>query len=128
MAFTLPIVERLQSDFSPLVGRLPRCLVLEPTRELAKQISNDFLSIKSPLLRVTTLYGGKAYLEQETSLKKGSDILVGTPGRVKDFLQQKKVNLRQCPLIVLDEVDRMLDMGFQVNPILRGMTKTNDVL
>ena len=121
MAFTLPIVERLQDDFRPLVGRSPRCLVLEPTRELAQQISNDFLSIKNRWLRVTTLYGGKRYLEQETSLKKGSDIVVGTPGRVKDFLQTKKLNLRQCPLIVLDEVDRMLDMGFQVTEIVSEM-------
>ncbi len=96
-------------------GRSPRCLVLEPTRELAKQVTNDFLSIKSRLLSISTLYGGKEYSRQELSLKRGSDIVVGTPGRIKDFLNQKKLNLHQCQIIVLDEVDRMLDMGFQVN-------------
>jgi ATP-dependent RNA helicase DDX21 len=114
LAFSLPIVERLQREISNSWGRSPRCLVLEPTRELAKQVTNDFLSIKSRLLSISTLYGGKEYSRQELSLKRGSDIVVGTPGRIKDFLNQKKLNLHQCQIIVLDEVDRMLDMGFQV--------------
>ncbi|CAF3042213.1 unnamed protein product, partial [Rotaria sp. Silwood2] len=87
--------------------------LLEPTRELAKQVTNDFLSIKSRLLSITTLYGGKEYSKQELSLKRGSDIIVGTPGRIKDFIIRKKLILHQCQIIVLDEVDRMLDMGFQ---------------
>jgi superfamily II DNA/RNA helicase len=114
LAFSLPIVERLQRDMRPVWGRPPRCLVFEPTRELAKQVTDDFLSIKSRALAITTLYGGKQYAEQENSLKRGSDVVVGTPGRVKDFLHQKKLNLGHCQTIVLDEVDRMLDMGFQV--------------
>jgi len=114
LAFSLPIVERLQSEVSDVRGRYPRCLVLEPTRELANQVTNDFLSIKSRLLSISTLYGGKEYSRQELSLKRGSDIVIGTPGRIKDFLNQKKLILTQCQIIVLDEVDRMLDMGFQV--------------
>lgn len=117
LAFSLPIVERLQKETSSISGRFPRCLVLEPTRELAKQVTNDFLSIKSRLLSISTLYGGKEYSRQELSLKRGSDIVVGTPGRIKDFLNQNKLNLQQCQIIVLDEVDRMLDMGFQVSHI-----------
>ena len=117
LAFSLPIVERLQREVSNSWGRFPRCLVLEPTRELAKQVTNDFLSIKPRSLAVSTLYGGKEYSRQELSLKRGSDIVVGTPGRIKDFLNQKKLNLQQCQIVVLDEVDRMLDMGFQVKPI-----------
>lgn len=113
MAFSLPIVERLQRENCDVSGRFPRCLVLEPTRELAKQVTNDFLSIKSRLLSISTLYGGKEYSRQELSLKRGTDVVVGTPGRIKDFLLQKKLNLHQCEIIVLDEVDRMLDMGFQ---------------
>ncbi|CAF4617260.1 unnamed protein product, partial [Rotaria sp. Silwood2] len=113
LAFSLPIVERLQDDKSNILGRYPRCLVLEPTRELAKQVTNDFLSIKSRSLLITTLYGGKEYSRQELSLKKGSDIVIGTPERIKDFLNKKKVFFNQCQIIVLDEVDRMLDMGFQ---------------
>jgi len=114
LAFSLPIVERLQAEVSDVRGRYPRCLVLEPTRELANQVTNDFLSIKSRLLSISTLYGGKEYSRQELSLKRGSDIVIGTPGRIKDFLNQKKLILTQCQIIVLDEVDRMLDMGFQV--------------
>jgi superfamily II DNA/RNA helicase len=114
LAFSLPIVERLQTEIMNKLGRYPRCLVLEPTRELAKQVTNDFLSIKSRPLSISTLYGGKEYSRQELSLKKGSDIVVGTPGRIKDFLNQKKLILHQCQIVVLDEVDRMLDMGFQV--------------
>lgn len=111
-------MERLENDSKEnqnrLFGRYPRCLVLEPTRELAKQITTDFLSIKSRSTAITTLYGGKKYFDQENSLRKGSDIVVGTPGRIKDFLNQKKLCLHQCEILVLDEVDRMLDMGFQV--------------
>ena len=115
MPFSLPIVERLQRETRNIIGRFPRCLVLEPTRELAKQVTNDFLSIKSRFLSISTLYGGKEYSKQELSLQRDSDIVVGTPGRIKDFLNQKKLNLQQCQIIILDEVDRMLDMGFQVN-------------
>ncbi|CAF3098680.1 unnamed protein product, partial [Rotaria sp. Silwood2] len=114
LAYSLPIVERLQNEMSNVWGRYPRCLVLEPTRELANQVTNDFLSVKSRLLSITTLYGGKEYSKQELSLKKGSDIVVGTPGRTKDFIIRKQLILQQCQIIVLDEVDRMLDMGFQV--------------
>ena len=81
----------------------------------------DFLSIRSPSLEITTVYGGKKYAEQELSLKRGTDILVGTPGRTKDFLLQKKLNLRQCQIIVLDEVDRILQMGFQVSVSLQSI-------
>ena len=115
LAFSLPIVERLQTESSDMRGRYPRCLVLEPTRELANQVTNDFLSIKSRLLSISTLYGGKEYSRQELSLKRGSDVVIGTPGRIKDFINQKKLILSQCQIIVLDEVDRMLDMGFQVS-------------
>ncbi len=69
-------------------GRFPRYLVLEATRELDQQMTSDFLSIKTRSLVVTTLYGRKRYSSKENSLKKGSDIVVGTSGRIKDF--QKK--------------------------------------
>ena len=118
LAFTLPIVERLQRDLVTERGRSPRCLVLEPTRELAKQVTDDFLSIKNRLLSISTLYGGKDYAGQESSLRQGSDVVVGTPGRIKDFLLRKKLLLHRCEILVLDEVDRMLDMGFQVRSLL----------
>ncbi|CAF0894537.1 unnamed protein product [Rotaria sordida] len=130
LAFSLPIVERLQTEISNAWGRYPRCLVLEPTRELAKQVTNDFLSIKSRLLSISTLYGGKEYSRQELSLKKGSDIVIGTPGRIKDFLNQKKLNLQQVQIIVLDEVDRMLDMGFQddVDYIIKSIPRSQMIV
>ncbi|UJR11701.1 hypothetical protein I4U23_015882 [Adineta vaga] len=130
LAFSLPIVERLQREVSNARGRFPRCLVLEPTRELAKQVTNDFLSIKSRFLSITTLYGGKEYSKQELSLQRGSDIVVGTPGRIKDFLNQKKLNLQQCQIVVLDEVDRMLDMGFQddVDYIIRSIPRSQMIV
>ncbi|CAF1216774.1 unnamed protein product [Adineta ricciae] len=130
LAFSLPIVERLQREISRERGRFPRCLVLEPTRELAKQVTNDFLSIKSRLLSISTLYGGKEYSKQELSLQRGSDVVVGTPGRIKDFLNQKKLNLQQCEIVVLDEVDRMLDMGFQhdVDYIIRSIPRSQMIV
>ncbi|CAF1370308.1 unnamed protein product, partial [Adineta ricciae] len=130
LAFSLPIVERLQREISRERGRFPRCLVLEPTRELAKQVTNDFLSIKSRLLSISTLYGGKEYSKQELSLQRGSDVVVGTPGRIKDFLNQKKLNLQQCQIVVLDEVDRMLDMGFQhdVDYIIRSIPRSQMIV
>lgn len=111
-------MERLQRDLVNERGRSPRCLVLEPTRELAKQVTDDFLSIKNRLLSISTLYGGKDYAGQESSLRQGSDVVVGTPGRIKDFLLRKKLLLHRCEILVLDEVDRMLDMGFQVRSSL----------
>ncbi|CAF1399768.1 unnamed protein product [Adineta steineri] len=130
LAFSLPIIERLQTEMSNTRGRFPRCLVLEPTRELAKQVTNDFLSIKSRLLSISTLYGGKEYSKQELSLNRGSDIVIGTPGRIKDFLNQKKLKLHQCEIIVLDEVDRMLDMGFQddVDFIIKSIPKSQMIV
>lgn len=78
---------------------------------LAKQISDDFESVATGI-SIVTIYGGKRYEDQENSIRQGCDVLVATPGRLKDILEKKKVSLAQVKHVILDEVDRMLDMGF----------------
>ncbi|MBI5690763.1 MAG: DEAD/DEAH box helicase [Verrucomicrobia bacterium] len=106
-AFALPIIQRLGQH-----GRL-RCLVLEPTRELALQVEEAFQKFaKFTDLRVTIVYGGVGYGKQTDDLRRGVDILAATPGRLLDHLEQGNCTLDQVDVLVLDEVDRMLDMGF----------------
>merc|ERR1719228_1851154 len=114
LAFAIPLVEKLQANPDPSHGRAPRALVLSPTRELAKQIGDDFGSI-STSIRSTCFYGGTAYGTQFQEIRRGIDVLVGTPGRVLDHLSKtgpNVLNLSKLEYVVLDEVDRMLDMGF----------------
>jgi len=106
-AFALPILQRLASH-----GRL-RCLILEPTRELALQVEEAFKEYsKHTDLDVTIVYGGVGYTRQRDDLRRGVDILVATPGRLLDHMEQGDVKLDHIEILVLDEVDRMLDMGF----------------
>ncbi|MDE1171017.1 MAG: DEAD/DEAH box helicase [Verrucomicrobium sp.] len=108
-AFGLPILSKLGSHKE---GR-PRCLILEPTRELAAQVETAFRDFcRFNDLRTVALYGGVGYGPQKTDLQKGVDVIVATPGRLLDFMEQKVVDLSQIDFLVLDEVDRMLDMGF----------------
>ena len=112
-AFALPILQRL-SHIAPGKGhRHIRCLVLTPTRELASQIGESFLTYGKHLpLRTTVIFGGVGMEAQRQALKKGIDILVATPGRLLDLSGQGLVDLRALEVFVLDEADRMLDMGF----------------
>jgi ATP-dependent RNA helicase RhlE len=106
-AFCLPILTHLQKR-----GAL-RALILEPTRELAMQVVEaikDYTRFSD--LRTTVVYGGVGYGQQTTELKRGTDIVVATPGRLLDFLEQKAIDLSGIQHLVLDEADRMLDMGF----------------
>ena len=94
---------------------------------LAKQISDDFQSIISNI-SIVTIYGGKKYDDQERNLRNGCDILVATPGRLKDIVDKGKLDLSKVKHVILDEVDRMLDMGFiaDVEEILGHIfTKSN---
>lgn len=128
LAFAIPIVELLQNDSTVKLtrGRAPRALILAPTRELTKQISDDFQSIVTDL-SVVTIYGGKKYEDQENSIRSGCDVLVATPGRLKDIIDKKKLDLTKIKHVILDEVDRMLDMGFidDVEEILGHMFTPN---
>ncbi|TRY91607.1 hypothetical protein DNTS_021764 [Danionella cerebrum] len=121
-SFAIPLVEKLQSDGGSeerAYGRAPKVLVMTPTRELAIQVAKDFKDITKKL-SVRCFYGGSSYSAQFSAIRSGLDILVGTPGRIRDLLQNHSLNLRQIQHMVLDEVDHMLDMGFaeQVEEIL----------
>ena len=106
-AFALPIIQRLGGH-----GAL-RVLILEPTRELALQVEDAFQKFaKFTDLRVTIVYGGVGYGKQLEDLRRGMDILAATPGRLLDHLEQGNCSLEKVDILVLDEVDRMLDMGF----------------
>ena len=112
-AFALPILQRL-AHIAPGNGRRNiRCLVLTPTRELAAQIGDSFRTYGKNLpLRYTVIFGGVGMEAQKQSLRNGIDILVATPGRLLDLCGQGLVDLRSLEVFVLDEADRMLDMGF----------------
>ena len=112
-AFALPILHRLAGANDTARGRTPRALVLAPTRELAIQIADEFRAYGAHLrLRLAVVYGGVGQKPQVDALARGVDILVATPGRLLDLMGQRRVNLHRVEHLVLDEADRMLDMGF----------------
>ena len=112
-AFALPILNRLALAKKPALPRKPRVLVLAPTRELAVQIEESFATYGCGLnLRQTVVVGGVGYTPQVRALARGVDILVATPGRLLDHLQQRTMDLSHIEIFILDEADRMLDMGF----------------
>src|SRR5213082_3322077 len=107
-AFALPILARLGQH-----GKASRVLVLEPTRELAAQVETAIRDLaRFTSLRVAVMYGGVGYGRQKDALREGIDVLVATPGRLLDHMQQGTCKLDQIKFLVLDEADRMLDMGF----------------
>jgi ATP-dependent RNA helicase DeaD len=107
-AFALPLIEKILND-----GHAPQVLVMVPTRELAIQASDEFKALSSKKdLKVLPIYGGQSIQLQLQALKKGVDIIVGTPGRLKDHLQRKSFKVDCISHVVLDEADEMLSMGF----------------
>jgi len=133
-AFALPILHRLHDEPADKTRRgpaTPRALVLAPTRELAAQIGEAFETYGRGLnLRVGVIFGGVSQRGQERALRAGVDILVACPGRLLDLMEQRVVDLRSVHTFVLDEADRMLDMGF-INPIKRiagAITKQRQTL
>ncbi len=114
--FTLPLLQRLapyaSKSFSPALHPV-RCLILTPTRELAIQVFESVKTYgKHIALKPAVVYGGVNINPQIAEMRKGVEILVATPGRLLDLMGQKAVDLRQVQILVLDEADRMLDMGF----------------
>jgi ATP-dependent RNA helicase RhlE len=111
--FTLPLLQRL-SEKPPIQGkRAPRALVLTPTRELAAQVGESIQQYGRHLpLKSAIIFGGVGINPQIEQLRRGIDILIATPGRLLDHAQQKTVDLSRIEILVLDEADRMLDMGF----------------
>jgi len=123
-AFALPVLHRLSTDSQPAGSpRRARCLVLCPTRELASQIGTSFREYGRELgLSYAVIFGGVNQNPQVHALKKGVDVLVATPGRLLDLLNQGHVRLEEVRTLVLDEADRMLDMGF-INDIRKIVAK-----
>ncbi len=113
-AFALPMLNKLAEKIGSVrVPGQPRALILAPTRELAVQIGDSCRAYAGGLpLRFTTVLGGVSQMRQEDSLQRGVDFVIATPGRLLDLLQQKILTLRAVETLVLDEADRMLDMGF----------------
>jgi ATP-dependent RNA helicase RhlE len=130
-AFALPILQRLSQMGGKARPRSPRALILAPTRELAIQIGEEFRAYgKFMHLRQTVIFGGVSQKPQVTALVRGVDIVIATPGRLLDLMNQRRLGLESVEFLVLDEADRMLDMGFvrDVRKILAAIPKTRQSL
>jgi len=130
-AFTLPILARLRRDSAGARGRAPRALVLTPTRELAAQVAQSALDYGRHVeLTTTVVFGGVGIEPQKAALRRGTDILVATPGRLLDLVQQRAADLSGIEILVLDEADRMLDMGFihDIRKVIAKLPKTRQNL
>src|SRR5262249_26523212 len=129
-AFGVPLLQRITTlgDDRPLSG-IPRALIVVPTRELCLQVYNDLSTAAKYLktdddnrkLSVVSIYGGRPYEPQIEALRAGADVVVGTPGRLLDLAQQGHLQLGGLAVLVLDEADEMLDLGFlpDIERILR---------
>src|ERR1700743_1552678 len=110
-AFTLPMLSRLEKGAEG--SRMRRPLILEPTRELAAQVEEAFVKYGvNHKLNVALLIGGVSFGDQEAKITRGADVLIATPGRLLDFAERGKILLTGIEVLVIDEADRMLDMGF----------------
>ena len=113
LGFGIPVLSRISPERVQVRGRAPMALIIVPTRELCLQVADD-LAVASSVLgaSVTAIYGGRGYEPQIEALAEGVDVVVGTPGRVIDLANRRDLNLKQVEMLVLDEADEMLDMGF----------------
>ncbi|MBI5611117.1 MAG: DEAD/DEAH box helicase [Deltaproteobacteria bacterium] len=130
-AFALPLLQRLVTVGPVVAPQCVRALVLVPTRELAEQVCAGFASYAKHLpLRVYATYGGASLGPQITALQRGVDVLVATPGRLLDLHRQTAVDFRQLQTLVLDEADRMLDLGFadELRAVGAALPKTRQTL
>ncbi|MEH6652196.1 MAG: DEAD/DEAH box helicase [Motiliproteus sp.] len=130
-AFALPILQQMHDTQKPTQSGSPRALILTPTRELAEQLAETIGRYAQFLpLTITALYGGVKMSGQQKKLQAGIDIIIATPGRLLEHLEQCNLNLAQTEFVVLDEADRMLDMGFigDVHNILLKTSKQRQTL
>jgi ATP-dependent RNA helicase RhlE len=126
-AYALPIIQALRNGSE----RKPRVLVLVPTRELALQVDSQFERFSNKCgIRTVTIYGGVGFEKQNRLLSRGVDVIVATPGRLYDHIERGNADLSNIKMLVLDEADRMLDMGFtpQVRKIVAGVPKTRQTI
>ena len=127
-SFVMPLIEILSSGKSK--SRMPRSLILAPTRELAMQVSEEFnLLNKNLKLQMALLIGGVSFTEQDSKITKGVDVLIATPGRLLDHIERGKVLIKDVKILIIDEADRMLDMGFipdiiKINKLLPKIRQT----
>ena len=129
--FALPLLQRLTSEGPPVNANSVRVLVLVPTRELAEQVNASFREYGENLpLRSYAVYGGVSINPQMMALRKGIDVLVATPGRLLDLHRQNAVKFSQLQTLVLDEADRMLDLGFsnELNAVFAALPKRHQTL
>lgn len=132
LGFGVPLLDRVfdSADIAELDGT-PRALVVAPTRELAVQVSEDLeQAARYTPVRVLTVYGGRPYEEQISALKAGIDVVVGTPGRLIDLHEQGALALDQVAILVLDEADEMLDLGFlpAIEKLLKALTHKHQTM
>ena len=128
-SFLLPMIDILQGRRAK--ARMPRAIILEPTRELAAQVLENFNDYSlNESLKVALLVGGESLSDQEKLLDKGVDVLIATPGRLLDLFERGRILLADLKLIVIDEADRMLDMGFipDVNRLIAQLPKIRQTL
>ena len=115
-AFTLPMLEKLIHHHGQRKGKGTRALVLSPTRELVVQIEENVKTYAKHIpVKVATVYGGVGENPQKKALRSGVELIIATPGRLMDLMGQGCANFSECEFFVLDEADRMLDMGFLPN-------------
>ena len=129
--FTLPLLQRLMEQPPAGNGRPVRALILAPTRELAAQVQESVNTYGRHLpLKSTAIFGGVGMRPQIQTLRRGVDILVATPGRLLDHMRQRTVDLSQVEILVLDEADRMLDMGFlpDIKKLIAAVSSTRQTL
>jgi ATP-dependent RNA helicase RhlE len=129
-AFVLPILNRLSHEHPPK-KRFVRSLIITPTRELAHQIEKSILRYGRFLnLRTLAVYGGVSIKPQFSALRRGVDIVVATPGRLLDHMRQRTIDLRRVEVLILDEADRMFDMGFirDIQKIIAALPKNRQTM
>ncbi|WP_313286575.1 DEAD/DEAH box helicase [Corynebacterium vitaeruminis] len=132
LGFGVPLLDRVfdSADVEELDGT-PRALVVVPTRELAQQVGDDLTrtAAETPV-RVTTIYGGHPFEDQVQALARGVDVVVGTPGRLLDLYQRGNLKLDRVAILVLDEADEMLDLGFfpDIEKILEALTHSHQTM
>ncbi len=127
LAFLLPILNRIYSEKIDT----PTCIILAPTRELCVQISEELVRLTAAHpLRVATVYGGEGYNRQEKELAAMPHFIVATPGRLIDFMKQKKIPVETMKVLVLDEADRMFDMGFirDIRYVMRAIPENSQIM
>ena len=105
--FGLPIIEMFEGQPAGI-----KALILVPTRELALQVCDEIISLAAKRIEVVAVYGGQSISEQQRRIRRGVDVVVGTPGRILDLIARKDLNFQNLKIFVLDEADEMLNMGF----------------